>query len=414
MLANQITVSNERAVACPATGAQRPASDCGKFNGPAPTHNPLAMLQWRSCQGCKHRTDADGNLAHLVLVKPWPDDAAVSRERWDDLTNRLILALGAGLTLDRTATETGLDAHWLELFAANPEMVRGNTARTYPDQPTKFETKVDTLESYLVKIAAEHLARSPARVLTTVTKAVIRGIADARALGMLVLIDAEPGLGKTEGGHEFVTLARVAEGFRCNVWMIRLEESGVSPLNVLYQIADEIIGFGKYDRRSVPAVSRAIRKATEGSGGVLIVDEAQRIAQEGIQGPKVLDSLRQFCATDWNCFGIALLANGEIYRRYGSDEKYAQLSRRIAKRVEIFGLKDAEEAERKRMPALQVADVRAVVSAWGVADPDVVGWAARIVKQPGALGNLTKLFRRARHEYGVINSAALKDMGVWS
>lgn len=414
MLANQMTAHNERVVGCPATGAQRPASDCGKFNGPAPTHNPLDMQQWRACQGCKHRTDADGNLAHLALVKPWSEGAAVSRERWNDLTNRLILSLSPVLSIERIAKETGLDTRWLELFAGSPDLVRGNVARDYPDQPTLFETRVDKLESYLLKADAERRECSPERVLTTVTKAVMMGIADARALVSIVLVDAESGLGKSAGADEAIVRARIAEGFKCNVWMIELQESGVSPLNVLCQIADEVVGYGKFDRRNVPAVSRAIRQATEGSGGVLIIDEAQLIAQEGIQGPKVFNSLRQFC--DWECFGIALLANGEIYRRYGGSENFTQLYRRVAKRIEIFGLKDAKEAARRHppAPALQVADVRAVVASWGVADPDVVGWAVRIVEQPGALGNLTKLFRRARREYGVINSAALKDMGVWS
>lgn len=415
MLATQPTPAIQRMVACPATGAQRPASDCGKFNGEPPTHNPMAMQQWRACQDCQNRTDADGIPARLALVKPWPEDAAVTRERWDNLTNRLILALGNGLTIERIVKESALDARWLELFAGNPDLVRGNAPRAYPDEPTHFETKVDTLESYLAKYETERLARSPGRVLTTVTKAVIRGIADARALGMIVLVDAVPGLGKTEGAREFIAKARAAEGFRCNVWMIRLEESGVSPLNVLCQIADEIVGYGKFDRRNLPAVSRAIRQATEGIGGVLIVDEAQHLAQEGIQGPKVLNSLRQFCATDWNCFGIALLANGEVYQRYGVNDKFAQLYSRVAKRIEIFGLKDAKEAARRQppVPALQITDVRAIAAAWGIVDPEIVAWCVRIAEQPGTLRKLSVLLMRAIHEYGIINRAALIDMGVW-
>lgn len=414
MLATQTAVSNQRTIDCPAIGLPRPASDCGKFNGEAPTHNPLAMHQWRACQGCKHQTDAAGDSVHLALVKPWSEGAAVSRERWTDLTNRLILALSPALSIERITKETGLDARWLELFAGSPDLVRGNVARDYPDQPTLFETKVDKLESYLSKVDAERRERSPERVLTTVTKAVMTGIADARALVSIVLIDAESGLGKTAGAEEAITRARIAEGFRCNVWMIQLGEGGVSPLNVLCQIADELVGYGKFDHRNVPAVSRAIRQATEGGGGVLIVDEAQLIAQEGIQGPKVFNSLRQFC--DWGCFGIALLANGEIYRRYGKNENYTQLYRRVAKRIEIFGLKEAKEAALRRppAPALQVADVRAVAASWGIADIEVIAWSERIAEQPGALGKLTKLYSRARHEYGNISRLALADMGVWS
>lgn len=38
---------------CPVTCQPRPVADCRRINaGPAPTHNPLAMLTWRACQAC--------------------------------------------------------------------------------------------------------------------------------------------------------------------------------------------------------------------------------------------------------------------------------------------------------------------------------------------------------------------------
>ncbi len=43
-------------VVCPARGWQEtPYADCIKANGPAPTHNPLAMRIWRECQRCPNR-----------------------------------------------------------------------------------------------------------------------------------------------------------------------------------------------------------------------------------------------------------------------------------------------------------------------------------------------------------------------
>lgn len=40
---------------CPATQAPQPRAECLKANGPAPTHNPLAMRVWRCCQTCPHK-----------------------------------------------------------------------------------------------------------------------------------------------------------------------------------------------------------------------------------------------------------------------------------------------------------------------------------------------------------------------
>lgn len=38
---------------CPVTFQPRPVTDCQRINtGPAPTHNPIAMMTWRKCQEC--------------------------------------------------------------------------------------------------------------------------------------------------------------------------------------------------------------------------------------------------------------------------------------------------------------------------------------------------------------------------
>lgn len=42
-------------VVCPATNERRDRSECRSANGAAPTHNPLAMRIWRTCQQCQHK-----------------------------------------------------------------------------------------------------------------------------------------------------------------------------------------------------------------------------------------------------------------------------------------------------------------------------------------------------------------------
>lgn len=42
----------ESDVDCPASGGRIARAECRKANGPAPTHNPLAMRLWRECQRC--------------------------------------------------------------------------------------------------------------------------------------------------------------------------------------------------------------------------------------------------------------------------------------------------------------------------------------------------------------------------
>ena len=43
---------------CPATEQQQPRSECLRLSSlPAPTHNPLSMRIWRTCQTCAHKPE---------------------------------------------------------------------------------------------------------------------------------------------------------------------------------------------------------------------------------------------------------------------------------------------------------------------------------------------------------------------
>lgn len=46
------------AVECPATLQQQPRSECVRLaRAPAPTHNPLSMRIWKTCQNCPNRPE---------------------------------------------------------------------------------------------------------------------------------------------------------------------------------------------------------------------------------------------------------------------------------------------------------------------------------------------------------------------
>lgn len=45
---------------CPATGQEQPRAECLRISaGKAPTHNPLAMRIWKTCQHCTHKPTGD-------------------------------------------------------------------------------------------------------------------------------------------------------------------------------------------------------------------------------------------------------------------------------------------------------------------------------------------------------------------
>lgn len=45
---------------CPATLQPQPRAECKRIgNGPAPTHNPLALRTWKFCQECQHKPEKE-------------------------------------------------------------------------------------------------------------------------------------------------------------------------------------------------------------------------------------------------------------------------------------------------------------------------------------------------------------------
>ncbi|TVO57563.1 XRE family transcriptional regulator [Denitromonas halophila] len=45
---------------CPATEREQPRSECRRLSrGAAPTHNPLSMRIWKTCQRCPHKPEVE-------------------------------------------------------------------------------------------------------------------------------------------------------------------------------------------------------------------------------------------------------------------------------------------------------------------------------------------------------------------
>lgn len=257
-----------RMIDCPSTGEQRPVDDCKQFGIQAPIYNPIAVQQWRDCQSCEHCRGADGDL-----IRPNNDgnewSGAVSRERWEALKTRLILAYRDGLNPERIMRDIPqIDSRWIGLFAGNDQLVRMNRQRDYPDEPTHFELNVGRLETYLKEFITGKARGSSEIVVTAVTRAFIVAAELARATGRIVLYDAASGLGKTKGADYYLAQTRMAEGIGCPVWKIKLDPNGLSPLYVLRQIANETIGIDGNDKRKAPELANAIHAKTAGGMGL--------------------------------------------------------------------------------------------------------------------------------------------------
>jgi DNA transposition AAA+ family ATPase len=321
--------------------------------------------------------------------------------RWRQLRDRLIDEISGGMTINRISIE--IDNEFmpgqLEAWAKDEHWGR-DTARVFTDA-SLAERIEKTLAIYFDDLDSERLQqkrRSPVRVETSVMAAVFEGFGMARTAPAMVDISVPAGAGKTEAMDEYVKQCKKEEGIDCPVWTIGLSEFGLTVKSVLTMIASEVDP--KHHRHSSALndfeLDFLIEKETRGRGGLLIIDEAQHLADAKLDhGIRIVNGLRRY--VDKGLFGIALLNNGEVYRRVNS-EKYSQLLSRMKEwRVEVKGITEQ--------------DVDLVAAAWGITGKDARAWCVNKAKGPGQLRALVSAFKRAQMEYGEITLAALLRKG---
>lgn len=231
---------------------------------------------------------------------------------------------------------------------------------------------------------------SPAYLPLKFSVEVERMISVAQIMGTVVMVTASAGIGKSTTGREFVRT-------HANSFMVTISPFTSTTHNMLTEVAAAI----GVEERNATRLNRAIAKrlARIGDGTVLVVDEAQNLSDEAI------NQLRHF-SDDTACrCGIVLLGNSATYKRFsqwGKDDRYAQLARRIFKRI---------RAERPH-----VDDVAAFIDAWGITDDAQVEYLMGIGMKPGTLGQVDMTIKLARMAaQGAGRALTLADLrAAWS
>ncbi|KFB76076.1 AAA family ATPase [Candidatus Accumulibacter cognatus] len=350
----------------------------------------------------------DGYLFDRDLLYQQPVDT----ERWKALVDRTIDEISGAVTLKDIARAINIEVEKLSLWLTS--MASFLTFGRRVGEKSVSEKIADGLEKYFLDLDSSSpntAMRCKTRVKTSVIMAMIEGIETARSMCEFVEICAAPGLGKTESIQEYIASTRKVEGFNCPVWLVELDETCISPKTILQLIAREIVPEGHYEPKSEFSMMQAICAAAEGLGGVVLIDEGQHLADvQKIMGIPTVNLLRRF--VDRRLFGIAYFGNGEIYRRLTSGtgknkDAYTQLLSRMQDfRVEIlsFGKSDGT------LPALTREDVLTVAAAWGVTGVEERAYCLKAAAQPGALRNLSNIFRLSLERYGHIDISAMNKI----
>ncbi len=259
------------------------------------------------------------------------------------------------------------------------------------------------VDAYLSNVERSVGEEPPKPVETSVTRYIADAIDRARQLSTIILIDAPPGLGKTEGVAQFLEAAPREQP----VWSLTLRQAEISDLKVQSAIADEVGASHVWTRNGYAKGSfDDIAEATKGRRGVLIVDEANFLADaRGTRGIRTLNLLRGF--SDAGLFGIVLLGNSEVYERLSSDAaKFAQLLSRVESgRVAIKGLYAGVPGD----PQLTEDDVCAVMESWRVGGAACQRLCFRLAARPGALRTMVGAFKHSMSLFGEISPATLES-----
>mgnify|MGYP000544120734 CR=1 FL=1 len=209
------------------------------------------------------------------------------------------------------------------------------------------------------------LPKAPGFIATPTAVLFMTSLEHAQAAPDIAVISGGAGVGKTSAICEYRRTAP-------NVWVITARPS----LCTVQPVLEELLAVLAITERAPSRRTASIIRRVEGTGGLIVVDEAQHLRTEA------LEELRSI--HDASGVGIALVGNESVYSKLdgnGRSPEFAQLFRRIGLRT------------RRKQAATQ--DIAALADAWGVAGAAERRLLHTIAKKPGALGGLTKVMRLA-------------------
>jgi len=225
---------------------------------------------------------------------------------------------------------------------------------------------LDTVEE-MERVAAS-VPQAPGYIELGFAKSVVATLQVAQVMPAMVMITAGAGNGKTTAAAHYVQT-------RANAHLVTMSPHCRSPHNMLHEIGKALSVATNNSRMLVGAIGERLRRV--GDGTLMVVDEAQNLSDDAI------NQLRHF--VDIYGAGVALLGNGETYSRFtawGQGEQYAQLRRRIFRRV------------RRDRPS--PADLSQFLDAWGIQDAAQREFLTGVGLKPGALGQIDMTLKLAR------------------
>ncbi|WP_110113234.1 AAA family ATPase [Bacillus sp. CGMCC 1.16541] len=177
------------------------------------------------------------------------------------------------------------------------------------------------IEAYLSVHKKRQIApKKPDFVPTSISTTVINVITYCHIQGTIGVIYGDAGVGKTQGAREYCRNQPEA-------LFITISPAYSGPKGVSELIAEEL---RVPEARSIRRMHRDIVKKLEGSGRVIIIDEAQHLTH------RALEHLRSI--SDESGVGLVLIGNQEVYTKMlgRGEAAFAQLFSRMAMKENVL------------------------------------------------------------------------------
>jgi len=228
---------------------------------------------------------------------------------------------------------------------------------------------------------AMQIPTAPAWFDSPTARDVLVTLAMAQADGDIVTVTGVPGVGKTKACERY-------RDSNPNVWLATMRPHCSSLVLALRDVA-KAVGIRNVVHGGAGALYEAIEQRVSGTGGLLIVDEAQHLKVQ------CFDEIRSL--HDSVGIAIAFVGNETVSGRMAGGGKagdHAQVYSRVG--------------GRRYIPRAVKGDVRAQVDAWGLECADCIALLEEVAARAGALRLVTKTIRRAAYHAGGIDNVTVE------
>ncbi|WP_336947358.1 AAA family ATPase [Asaia sp. HN010] len=306
------------------------------------------------------------------------NDAPLGGERGNspsDTAKKLKAIMDAeGLTLTQIATASDIAKSTLSAYLNG----------TYAGRTDNIDDKAERyLESLRTRTRMRSVMPKEPPFLETPSAIGFRTVFEYAQTGPDIgLITGNAGVGKT------MTATAYAKETP-NVWMMTADSSMRSPTAILRELTELLDANEKRGPRMMASLVQRVR----GTGGLIIVDEAQNLTTEAI------DLLRTIY--DRGQIGLVFMGNEPLKGRIegmGRQSSHAQIFSRVGMR--------------KNRARPQVADITQILDAWGIPEGALRKLCRYVAAQAGGLRSMNKTLKYAFMLAGTAGRDTLSEQDV--